>query len=100
MMNAIATIIVLVIAGTLVAVMVYILKLSADDSGKASELRQFVEALFGGSARQEAAAEEDSAAARQRLAAHKESFSEPCPACGETVTHQDADCPGCGLRLV
>jgi rubrerythrin len=99
MMNAIATILVLAVAGALVAAMIYILKLSSDDSGKTSELKQFVEALFGGS-RQEAAGEDDSAAALKRLAEHKDAFSEPCPACGETVTHQDADCPACGLRLV
>lgn len=102
MMNAIATAIVLAIAGVLVAAMIYIVKLSVDDSGKTSELRRFAEALFGGNAAgQEAAAEaEEPADARERLAASRESFSEPCPACGETVTQRDADCPGCGLRLV
>lgn len=100
MMNAIATLVVLAVAGALVAAMVYMIRLSADDSGKSSELRRFVEALFGGSSvRQETVSAGDEAAAA-RLAEHKEPFSEPCPACGETVTHRDADCPACGLRLV
>lgn len=101
MMNILATAVVLLIAGGLVAVMVYVLKLSTDDSGKQSELKQFVEALFGGSAaRQASDAEDDDAAAARRLAEHKEPFNEPCPACGERVTGEDIDCPGCGLRLV
>ncbi|MBM7568956.1 hypothetical protein [Paenibacillus sacheonensis] len=103
MMNAIATTIVLAGAGMLVGAMIYILKLASDDSANASQLRQFVEVLFNGSSnRQEAAAaEEEEAAHRKRLAEqHGESFAEPCPACGDTVTHENAYCPSCGLRLV
>ncbi|WP_219835218.1 zinc ribbon domain-containing protein [Paenibacillus sp. R14(2021)] len=99
MMNTIATSIVLILAGGLVAIMIYVIKLSSDDSGKQSELKQFVEALFGGSsARQEQSAEQESAAAR--LPDDANPFQEPCPACGEIVTHRDVDCPSCGLRLV
>ncbi|WP_162255019.1 zinc ribbon domain-containing protein [Paenibacillus sp. Soil522] len=31
---------------------------------------------------------------------HSLPFSEPCPACNETVTERDTICPSCGLRLL
>ncbi|SFI73543.1 hypothetical protein SAMN02799624_01940 [Paenibacillus sp. UNC496MF] len=101
MMNTIATLIVLAVAGALVAAMILVVRLAADDSGRASELRQFVEALFGGAAgRQDAAKDEEAEAAARQLAAQREPFSEPCPACGAVTTHRDAECSGCGLRLL
>ncbi|AZN39435.1 hypothetical protein [Paenibacillus albus] len=104
MMNTFATVIVLVVAGALVAAMIFMIRISGDDSGKHAEVKQFVEALFGGSASQ--AASKETAEERQAenaialQTAAKQPFKEPCPACGDAVTHQDVDCPSCGLRLL
>ncbi|SFT20083.1 hypothetical protein [Paenibacillus sp. BC26] len=103
MMNVVATGIVLLIAGGLVAAMVFMIRLSTDDSGKHPEIKQFVEALFGGTASPVQAdpansGQQESAAAR--AASSDEPFSEPCPACGDPVTHLHQECPSCGLRLI
>lgn len=105
MMNMVATTIVLVIVGVLVAAMIVLIRISGDDSGKHADLKQFAEALLGGGSSSQAASKEtpeerqlaDTVALQ---AAAKQPFSEPCPACGEAVTHQDVDCPSCGLRLL
>ncbi|SEO41460.1 hypothetical protein [Paenibacillus sp. OV219] len=104
MMNTIATAIVLAVAGALVAAMIVMIRISGDDSGKHTDLKQFVEALFGGSASlaasKETPEERQAEKAIALQAAAKQPFTEPCPACGDPVTHQDVDCPSCGLRLL
>ncbi|SDW67816.1 hypothetical protein [Paenibacillus sp. CF384] len=103
MMNVFATSIVLLLAGGLVAAMVFMIRLSTDDSDKHPEIKQFVTALFGGAASPvqadpAASGQQESAAARDALS--EEPFTEPCPACGDPVTHQHVECPSCGLRLI
>ncbi|WP_308637745.1 hypothetical protein [Paenibacillus silvisoli] len=107
MMNVIATSIVLLLAGSLVAAMIYIMRLSTDDSGKHPEIKQFVDSLFGGTASpvqsqpeaQQAQAEKESAAA---LASDDASgdFDDECPACSEPITKRHRECPSCGLRFL
>ncbi|HUC93789.1 MAG TPA: hypothetical protein VMS09_17535 [Paenibacillus sp.] len=101
-----ATAVVLLIAAGIVGAMIAVIRAVADDSGKHSHLKQFVETLFetpahlrpgGGSVKAE---EPERDADGRPAAAAGERFSEPCPACGETVTHEDANCPSCGLRLL
>jgi|GEM_PF-1193934 len=100
--GAAATAVVLLLAGGLVAGMVLAIRAVADDSGKYSELKDFVEALMGTpkhlqpgrdepAARREPQAEDTGGA--------REAFSEPCPGCGEPVTERHRECPSCGLRV-
>ncbi|QYR21322.1 hypothetical protein KZ483_27225 [Paenibacillus sp. sptzw28] len=99
-MSGIATGIVLLFATTLIGAMVFIIRLTTQDSGKHKELREFVEALFGTPSHlrpSDAGADEHKS---ERPVRADEPFSEPCPACGETVTHEHAECPSCGLRLL
>ncbi|REE78804.1 hypothetical protein A8990_12481 [Paenibacillus taihuensis] len=105
MMNIIATTIVFVVVLGLVAAMIFMVRITGDDSGKHSELKQFAEALLGGGSSSQAASKEtpDEQQVVNSIAlqaAAKQPFSEPCPACGEAITHQDVDCPSCGLRLL
>ncbi|EFM10361.1 hypothetical protein PaecuDRAFT_2797 [Paenibacillus curdlanolyticus YK9] len=99
-----ATAFVLFLAFALLGAMFLIVKLSTDDSDKFKDLKEMVETIFGtpahlrsGNANAQEDASKDSAA---QSAAALEAFSEPCPACGETVTEQHRDCPSCGLRLL
>ncbi|EXX88903.1 hypothetical protein BG53_01040 [Paenibacillus darwinianus] len=102
--NVTGTVVVLLAAAVIVGAMIAVIRAVSDDSGRHSELKRFMETLFetpdhlrpGGGERAkqcegEAGGSEGSAGER---------FSEPCPACGETVTHEDASCPSCGLRLL
>jgi len=106
-MSSLASVLVLLLACALVGAMIFVIKLTTDtdDSEKHKQLREFIEALFGTPAhlRQGGAAEEsgkDSDAVKGRSSTAKaDPFQEPCPACDATVTHEDADCPSCGLRL-
>lgn len=101
-----ATIVVLLVAVALIAGMIFIIRQMTDYSDNVDEpdkykaLRDFVSALFGKKAAQQA--EADSAEAQSAAAADpdkRDSFCEPCPACGVTVTEQHIFCPSCGLRL-
>ncbi|RAP74474.1 hypothetical protein [Paenibacillus montanisoli] len=101
MMNIIATSIVLVLAAGLVAAMIFLIRLSTDDSGRHPEIKQFVEALFGGTSsplQSPAQAQSESAAALSTEPS--EDFDETCPACGDPVMHRHRECPSCGLRLM
>ncbi|MFC4775965.1 hypothetical protein ACFO9Q_04120 [Paenibacillus sp. GCM10023252] len=101
-LNVGATIFVLLMTALLLGSMYMFIRISTDDSGKHSQLREMVETLFGtpahlrpGSA--ESAAAEGSTEGLKR--ASGEPFREPCPACSEIVTEEHAECPSCGLRL-
>ncbi|MFC5651375.1 hypothetical protein ACFPYJ_20120 [Paenibacillus solisilvae] len=106
MMNAAATSIVLMIAAALIGVMVVMIRLmtTSDDDGKYKQLREFVEALFGTPAhlRPESSGNKEAGAAKEKSvhAVSAEPFSEPCPACQETITQEHEECPSCGLRLL
>ncbi|MFC0393757.1 hypothetical protein [Paenibacillus mendelii] len=103
-MSSLASVLVLLLVGSLVGAMIFIIKLTTDtdDSDKHKQLREFVEALFGTPAhlRQGSSGNEDADVDKGRSSAAKaDPFNEPCPACNTTVTHEDLDCPSCGLRL-
>ncbi|MUT65991.1 hypothetical protein [Paenibacillus sp. NEAU-GSW1] len=100
------------ITGTLIAVTICILllvamflfiRVSTDESEKYKDLKEMIETLFGTPAHLRPDTElnrrndEAAAAAAPRDASP---FSEPCPACGHTVSEQHAECPSCGLRLM
>ncbi|CAM4094221.1 zinc ribbon domain-containing protein [Paenibacillus alkaliterrae] len=100
-----ATAIVLAIAGALLGGMFLFVRIASDDSDRYKELKEIVETLFGTPAhllqQPEGSAGDDSAKSGTAAAAATVSpFSEPCPACGETVTERDSFCPSCGLRLL
>lgn len=105
LMSGLASAFVLLLAVALVGAMIYIIRLTTDDSDKHSQLKAFVEALFstpshlhqGDSDANEKASSEK---AKRLHTISKTPFSEPCPACQETVTHEHAECPSCGLRLL
>ncbi|MFF2483150.1 hypothetical protein [Paenibacillus sp. NPDC058071] len=63
-----------------------------------------VEALFATPAHlrpgQHPADGEAGTSAAAETAPHAEPFTEPCPACEETVTERHIHCPACGLRLL
>lgn len=97
-----ATAIVLVIAALLLGGMFMFVRIASDDSDRYKELKEMVETLFGTPAhlrQQPEAAEGEEAAASPASTATIIPFSEPCPACGETVTEQHTVCPSCELRL-
>jgi hypothetical protein len=101
-MSGVATGIVLLLAAGLLGAMFFLIRLTTDDSDKHRELKAFVNALFGGmpSGQADGQHSEGRAASRERRdVPEEERFSEPCPACGETVTHEHDECPSCGLRL-
>ncbi|CAH1217800.1 hypothetical protein PAECIP111893_04310 [Paenibacillus plantiphilus] len=105
LMSGLASVIVLLFAVALVGAMIYIIRLTTDDSDKHSQLKAFVEALFNSPNHLHQQGSDDnekdaSAQAKQLHALSKTPFSEPCPACLETVTHEHAECPSCGLRLL
>jgi hypothetical protein len=100
-----ATAVVLLIAAGLVTGMIAVVRAVSDDSGKQSELKDFVEALFATPKHLRPDPEDNGRQERQAKdqangSAATEPFSEPCPGCGETVTEDDWDCPVCGLRLL
>lgn len=99
--NWVGTTISIGIVVIILAALFFILKLSGDDTGKHHEIKQYFNALFGGgvSPKENEEAEAKRKAEAARLAANADPFEEVCPACGEVVTHQDIDCPSCGLRL-
>lgn len=95
-----ATAIVLLCAGLLLGAMFLFIRISTDDSDKFKDLKDMVEALFSTPAHlrpSETAASKEEAPIAPSV---KLAFSEPCPACEQTVTEQDAECPSCGLRLL
>ncbi|MFX3633256.1 MAG: hypothetical protein ACE3L7_15330 [Candidatus Pristimantibacillus sp.] len=95
-----ATAIVLLCAGLLLGAMFLFIRISTDDSEKYNDLKAMVEALFSTPAHlrpsEAAATKEEARASSSTL----QSFSEPCPACEQTVTELDSECPSCGLRLL
>lgn len=102
------------IAGTLIAVticvflltmMVLFIRVSTGDSEKYKDIREMIETMFGTPAhlRPDSNSESDrrkDEAAASTASRDSQPFSEPCPACGYSVTEQHADCPSCELRLM
>ena len=100
-----ATAIVLAAAGALLGGMFLFVRAASDDSGKYKELKEIVETLFATPAHLRPGDDADrggaaGAAEAGSPARSSAPFSEPCPACGETVTERDAACPSCDLRLL
>ncbi|OBZ11168.1 zinc ribbon domain-containing protein [Bacillus sp. FJAT-26390] len=99
-----ATAIVLLIAGTLLAGMFMFIRIASDDSDRYKVLKEMVETLFGTPAhlRQQPENNADKAIVKTDKSAEAAiaAFSEPCPACSETVTERDSTCPSCGLQLL
>ncbi|HTG67974.1 MAG TPA: zinc ribbon domain-containing protein [Candidatus Udaeobacter sp.] len=99
-----ATAIVLIIAGMLLAGMFMFVRLASDDSDRYRDLKEIVETLFGTPAHLRQPSEQISAKGDGKSeggsSASAAPFSEPCPACNETVTERDSVCPSCGLRLL
>jgi hypothetical protein len=84
--------------------MFMLVKVISDDSGKYEEMKAMMDPVFhppaflrpGTDAGETPPAHGEAAAARSS----EEAFEDQCPACGERVTHEHADCPSCGLRLL
>ncbi|MGO4547682.1 hypothetical protein AB4Z29_23105 [Paenibacillus sp. 2TAB23] len=95
--------IVLLIAGGFLAGMFMFIRIASDDSDKYKDLKEMVETIFGTPAHLRPSVDD---ADKNRHdpdklgSAAAPPFSEPCPACSETVTEQDATCPSCGLQLL
>ncbi|WP_042168184.1 hypothetical protein [Paenibacillus gorillae] len=100
MFNIGATLIVLLFAALLLGAMFFFIRISTDDSDKYKEWKEMVESLFGTPAFLRPGAGEQPGNAEAAAAASAQPFTEQCPACGETVTEQNTDCPSCGLRLL
>jgi hypothetical protein len=100
-----ATAIVLIIAGVLLAGMFMFVRIASDDSDKYKDLKEMVETIFGTPAHLRPSSNDASVSpkgksfARDIAAPNLAPFSEPCPACSETVTERDSSCPSCGLQL-
>ena len=98
-----ATLLVLLLAGGLVAAMIWIVRAAMDDSDRHAELKALVETLFATPAHLQPGGDKpsgDPAAPPQRLPkTGGPAFEEPCPACETIVTERNAECPSCGLRL-
>ena len=80
-----------------------IIKATTDDSDKHSEIKKYVEALFGGSPQasdKQKEEEETRAREAERVAKELGPFEDTCPACHTLVTDRHIDCPSCGLRLM
>ncbi|MDQ0114667.1 hypothetical protein [Paenibacillus harenae] len=100
-----ATAIVLLVALLLLAGMIFFIRIASSGEDKHAEIREMVETLFGTPAHLRptqpgAASPPSSSSAPSSLSKSAAPFSEPCPACGETVTENDAHCPSCDLRLL
>lgn len=101
--DALATAVVLIIAGALLTGMFMFVRIASDDSDRYKELKEMVETIFGTPAHLRPHSEDNSAkdgAKSERRAGAAAAFSEPCPACSETVTERDSICPSCGLQLL
>jgi len=107
-MDVAGTAIVLLVAGGIVGAMVWMIRISTDDSGKHAELQAFMQTLFETPAHLRPGSPADSGSgdpsaahsAESDLAIrHSHPFEEHCPACSEPVTHEHASCPSCELRL-
>lgn len=97
-----ATAIVLLLALLVLAAMVMFIRIASSSEDKHKEIREMVETLFGTPAHLRASSPEDAASSGSGSASPLKPsapFTEPCPACGETVTERDAYCPSCDLRL-
>jgi hypothetical protein len=81
-----------------------LVRFMSDDSGKYEELKAMMDPLFHTPSFLRPGTDSgDGSAARTETAASKradESFEDECPACRQRVTHENADCPSCGLRLL
>ncbi|OUS67730.1 hypothetical protein B1748_35755 [Paenibacillus sp. MY03] len=100
-----ATTFVLLIAGTLILAMFYIVRVASGESEGSKTIRDMVETLFGTPAHlrggdDSASGEGSSGGSRLAGASTQLPFREPCPACGEEVTENDVNCPSCELRLL
>ncbi|MGO4370338.1 hypothetical protein [Paenibacillus sp. 2TAB19] len=99
-----ATAIVLLVAFLLLAGMIFFIRIASSGEDKHAEIREMVETLFGTPAHLRAAPPSDASTSASSspspLTKPAASFSEPCPACGETVTQNDVHCPSCDLRLL
>ncbi|WP_276356283.1 hypothetical protein [Cohnella caldifontis] len=95
------TVLVLLLAGLVVLV-----RIISGDSEKYEELKAMLDPLFhapaflrpGEEARGDSKKRDETAAVASQEKI--EPFEEKCPGCGETVTHVNAECPSCGLRLM
>lgn len=98
----VGTTITIVVAAIILLIFFMVIKMSTDDSEKHSEVRKYMEALFGGlsSNSKDEGNEEAKRQAAERLAKEMGPFEDTCPACQTAVTHQHIDCPSCGLRLL
>lgn len=89
-----------VIAAAILITMFLLIKATTDQSDKHSYMKEIVEALFGTPAHLRQGQPEEKKTDAASAAHPTEAFEEECPACQAKVTHQDADCPACGLRLL
>ncbi|GGD86764.1 hypothetical protein [Paenibacillus nasutitermitis] len=101
LMGSIATGIVLLVVGAMVGGMVFIIRLMSDDSDKFKEVKAYMETIFGTPAHLRSSEDETAQEKDDGMPALlQKPFSDLCPACEEPVTHENAQCPACGLRLL
>jgi hypothetical protein len=85
--------------------MFVVIRAMSDQSGRYQEVKEMMEALFHTPAfLRPGSSEEGSEKSRNEAAAAsgtvQEPFEDECPACREKVTHENVECPSCGLRLL
>lgn len=81
--------------------MYVMVRVMSGDSEKYEELKKMLDPIFHTPAflrpgQEQGEASQQTAAGRTGT----EPFEDECPACGEKVTHKNAECPSCGLRLI
>ncbi|WP_138754897.1 hypothetical protein [Paenibacillus sinopodophylli] len=99
------TTVVILIAGGFLTGMFMFVRMASDDSDRYKNLKEMVETIFGTPAHLRPSTDSSSTGTGDKdkdkpNVAELSPFSEPCPACSETITERDLTCPSCGLRLL
>lgn len=80
-----------------------LVKIMSTDSETYAEIKKMMDPLFHTPSFLRPGGESGGPDGKETAAAAEadvEPFEEACPACGETVTHRNRECPSCGLRLM
>ncbi|TJY40777.1 hypothetical protein E5161_16670 [Cohnella pontilimi] len=84
--------------------MFVLIRAMSDPSGRFQEVKEMMDAMFNTPAFLRPNGSEQGAEPTRNEAAAASAMHEPfedeCPACREKVTHENVECPSCGLRLL